>query len=417
MAPRSVRSMVGTSKKDMLKGGFYETVRIPLCIYRLIGILPISGLWYRSSKYNRFSLKSFYTIIYAPTIVMQTFLLLVHIYDLFAFFFGHQRLGRLIYHMNFYTITILIFTGSRKWENVIKEIETIELTLPRLRNSKKALALTKSFVFAFFVFSLAEVVLILQFTLRLTKQRHVLPGDSGLYLKSYFVYIFPYLYDHFPFSYVMGFIVQIIKVQGIITLNMVNCIVVLLSIYLTNRLKHYNRIVFAKGSKTKNTRPKWIELNLLYTKISNLVKIIDKHLNPFVFISFTANLSYICAQLFYILNKLTSSRTVKITSFLEDKRSDWETLLYISLSFALVVLKVLLVSIIAAEVHTTSREPLRLLYTLPTTEYTIETQRLMTQVYYSNLSLSGLNFFHITRGMLLGMVATLLTYEIVLLQI
>ncbi|CAB3221023.1 unnamed protein product [Arctia plantaginis] len=43
-------------------------------------------------------------------------------------------------------------------------------------------------------------------------------------------------------------------------------------------------------------------------------------------------------------------------------------------------------------------------------------QRLMTQVYYSKISLTGYNFFAVTRNLTLAIIGTLITYELVLFQ-
>ncbi|CAH2068990.1 unnamed protein product, partial [Iphiclides podalirius] len=82
-----------------------------------------------------------------------------------------------------------------------------------------------------------------------------------------------------------------------------------------------------------------------------------------------------------------------------------------------VLLRLVLVSLCAAEVNTASLTTAPYLYTVPTTVFCSEVERFINQVQGDVVALSGLNFFNVTREFVLSVAGTIITYELVLLQL
>ncbi|CAG9111010.1 unnamed protein product [Plutella xylostella] len=74
------------------------------------------------------------------------------------------------------------------------------------------------------------------------------------------------------------------------------------------------------------------------------------------------------------------------------------------------------VSLVAAQVHSASAVPASVLYDVPSPVYCIEVQRFLDQVNGDHVALSGLQFFSVTRGLLLTVAGTIVTYELVMVQ-
>ncbi|GLG92747.1 Gustatory receptor for sugar taste 64f, partial [Gryllus bimaculatus] len=89
---------------------------------------------------------------------------------------------------------------------------------------------------------------------------------------------------------------------------------------------------------------------------------------------------------------------------------------YFYWSFGYLLLKTCAVSLCAADVFESSRGPRQLLYDVPPESYGVEVQRFLTQVVTDDIVLTGLNFFAVTRTLLLTVAGTIVTYEIVLVQ-
>lgn len=71
---------------------------------------------------------------------------------------------------------------------------------------------------------------------------------------------------------------------------------------------------------------------------------------------------------------------------------------------------------IASSIHDESKLPLKVLRTIPNEGWFNETQRFSQQVQNDCVALSGKKFFFITRGIIITIAGTIVTYELVLLQ-
>lgn len=74
------------------------------------------------------------------------------------------------------------------------------------------------------------------------------------------------------------------------------------------------------------------------------------------------------------------------------------------------------VSLFAARMNDESKKPVKILQTVPSSSWSIETKRLYDDVIFNNVALSGMDFFHLTRALILRMAGTIVTYELVLMQ-
>jgi gustatory receptor len=71
---------------------------------------------------------------------------------------------------------------------------------------------------------------------------------------------------------------------------------------------------------------------------------------------------------------------------------------------------------LAARIHDESNYPLDVLKSVPYEGWCIEVQRWIDQIRSQTMALSGYKFFYLTRKSILAMLATIITYELVLLQ-
>lgn len=71
---------------------------------------------------------------------------------------------------------------------------------------------------------------------------------------------------------------------------------------------------------------------------------------------------------------------------------------------------------IASSINDASKKPLKILRTLPNDGWFPETQRFSEQIQNDCIALSGKKFFFITRGIIITIAGSIVTYELVLLQ-
>ncbi|XP_061382623.1 gustatory receptor for sugar taste 64e-like [Danaus plexippus] len=186
--------------------------------------------------------------------------------------------------------------------------------------------------------------------------------------------------------------INVVVLQTTFLWNFTDVMTICLSTYLTGYFQNFNNII---EENQKERTVKWGDIRMLHTHLVALVMLVDKNMCYLILLSFFTNLFFICAQFFYLMS-------------IED-------FVYYFYSFSFLLTRSCVTSFLAANIHTVSKRPLMIIQHLPSAEYDIEIQRLIRQIRYTTTALSGV-FFHITRGMILQMVGTIVTYELVLLQ-
>lgn len=71
---------------------------------------------------------------------------------------------------------------------------------------------------------------------------------------------------------------------------------------------------------------------------------------------------------------------------------------------------------ITSSIHDESKKPLKILRTIPNEGWFNETNRFSQQVQSDCIAMTGKKFFYITRGIIITIAGTIVTYELVLLQ-
>ncbi|CAH2068998.1 unnamed protein product, partial [Iphiclides podalirius] len=154
-----------------------------------------------------------------------------------------------------------------------------------------------------------------------------------------------------------------------------------------------------------------------YGRATQLVRQVDDVISGVIFISFANNLFFICLQLFNTLEdgiKGTGdcNSRVKKTTIL----GGYEAAAYFLFSLVYLITRSVAVSLIASQVNTASTVPAPVLYDVPSPVYCLEVQRFLDQIHGDKVALSGLQFFSVTRSLLLTVAGTIVTYELVMFQ-
>ncbi|CAG9782735.1 unnamed protein product [Diatraea saccharalis] len=191
-----------------------------------------------------------------------------------------------------------------------------------------------------------------------------------------------------------------------------------MSNYLEAIIRQINKTIV--DAEQKYYQPSfWSSLRVDYTRATRLVISFDNAISGIVFLSFATNLFFICLQLFYIFSHGVRGNTIMVSYKGHDVAGifgGYEPLVYFIFSFAFVLCRFLAVSLKAANIHSASLAIGPSLYNLPSTVYCNEIQRFIEQVHGSTVTLSGLQFFHVTKSLILTVAGTIVTYELVLLQ-
>ncbi|XP_063372485.1 gustatory receptor for sugar taste 64b-like, partial [Cydia amplana] len=336
--------------------------------------------------------------------------------------------GHLSFYVSSAVTTIIFFQVAKKWPTLIKNIPHFELDEYVDTRIK-----TKCNVFIAMFLTVATV-------------EHMLAQFSGIavvldcavdhsrlyrdYIESSFPWVVEFgLSDHF----LIGISIQFINITATLAWNYSDLFIVCISYYLTSILQGiYRKVIDNKAKVCMRMVCNYLHIMLLlhfsvfvqiftifsqlqylsssfwasvredYNHAAQLVRAVDEVVSGAVFASFTINLFFICFQLYNLL----SFRPL----------GGYENVIYLTYSMMFVLFRYLCVSLIAARVHTTSQSLAPALYDVPSTVYNVEVQRFLDQVHHDTLALSGLQFFYVTKSLVLTVAGSIFTYELVLLQ-
>ncbi|CAG9768451.1 unnamed protein product [Ceutorhynchus assimilis] len=90
---------------------------------------------------------------------------------------------------------------------------------------------------------------------------------------------------------------------------------------------------------------------------------------------------------------------------------------YFMFSSGYILFKTGTVSLYAASINDASKSPAIYLNNVPSKYYNNEIRRLLIQISFDNVVLSGCKMFTITRGLLLNIASAIVAYELLLLQL
>ncbi|XP_055373595.1 gustatory receptor for sugar taste 64f-like [Condylostylus longicornis] len=93
------------------------------------------------------------------------------------------------------------------------------------------------------------------------------------------------------------------------------------------------------------------------------------------------------------------------------------TAFYFWFSLTFLICRTAFVSLCASKIYDESKKPLKILRSIPGKFYKNEAKRFLELIVNTQAALSGMNFFHITRKFMLSVAGTIVTYELVLIQL
>ncbi|CAG7718720.1 unnamed protein product [Allacma fusca] len=224
--------------------------------------------------------------------------------------------------------------------------------------------------------------------------------------ETYYWRSHPFVGDIIPYHFISAFGVFILAKYSILAWNFGDILVTVMSRALYYRFKMLHQqaqqiLVGQDGLLCRDTA-KWRQLAVDHEKLCDLAQTCEELLSPLVFALFGVNVYYFCIQL--NLGLTPTANTTLIAS------------IYAVWSFLHLIMRLLVVSITASHIHTHAHKIVDVLKKCPIECYTAEIERAERLIRTSQIGLTGLGCFTITRQFILQIVNVVFTFEIVLLQ-
>ncbi|KAF9409443.1 hypothetical protein HW555_011186, partial [Spodoptera exigua] len=379
---------------------FQSAMKVTLTIGQCFGLNPVQGIRGDDPAKLRFKLLSWRCAYTAISLVGQFTMAFVLFLSLFkeASSTVDTATALLFYSFGF-TTTILFFRIATKWPKLCMVIAKAESADPNTdaklkRNFNIACGMILSLAFLEHGFSELHGISI-------ALDCHPEKPLYETFMRDSFAWLFLYL----PYNDFIGFLSHFFNIQCTFNWNFSDVFVICMSMYLTARLEQVNQRIIAAKDKD-------------YNRSVHLVRQVDKIIGGVVFISFASNLFFVCSQLLHTLAGGIRAAPKCRPDLNTDRRffGGYEHAVYFAFSFLFLVVRSLTVSLTASKVHAASIEPAHALYDVSSANYCVEVERFLDQIHGDTVALSGLQFFHVKRGLILTIAGTIVTYELVLMQ-
>ncbi|XP_017136212.1 gustatory receptor for sugar taste 61a [Drosophila miranda] len=383
---------------------FYRAIRPYLCVAQLFGIMPLSNVLSRDPQDVKFRLRSVGMCFTGLFLLLGGIKTVMQANILFRTGLNAKKMMNLVF-LIVGIVNWLNFTGfARSWSKLILPWSSLDILMQfaPYAPSKHSLR-SKLRLIGCVVGSLAVVDHLLYYASGYYSYHmhifHCHTNHSRLSFGSYLEKEFSETFELLPynmFSVCYGFW---LNAAFTFLWNFMDIFIVLTSIGLAQRFRQFaDRVLALQGRQVPDTL--WYDIRRDHIRLCELASLVDESMSNIVLMSCANNVYVICNQALAIFTKLR--HPINYVYF-------WYSLLFLLARTSLVFMS-------ASKIHDASLLPLRTLYLVPSTHWTEEVQRFVSQLTSEFVGLSGYRLFYLTRKSLFGMMATLVTYELMLLQ-
>ncbi|KAG5322761.1 GR64F protein, partial [Pseudoatta argentina] len=379
----------------------HAAIRPIILLAQCFGMFPVCGVNKPDASYLRFT---WYhpKIFYAVSIIVGTSVLTVtNIHRLVTSGVNSTKMTTFVFFLTTLITAVMFIRLAMHWPCLALTWEKLEreFTSKHRRISKTSLA-TRFKIVTFVVMLLAfgehSAAVMAGYTSALECAAYLNDADvAGIY----FISQFPQIFTKLSYSLWKGITIETINILSTFSWNFVDLFLILISIALADQFRQLNSRLFSIRGKAM---PEWwwAEARNDYNHLATLTRRVDTYISGIVLMSFAIDLYFICMQLLFSFNPIRGSIRK----------------IYFGFSFGFLLARTTAVSLYAASIHDESRLPAPILYSVTSSGYSNEVSRFLTQVTTDNISLTGMKFFSITRGLVLTVAGTIVTYELVLVQ-
>ncbi|XP_063709343.1 gustatory receptor for sugar taste 64a-like [Culicoides brevitarsis] len=185
--------------------------------------------------------------------------------------------------------------------------------------------------------------------------------------------------------------------------SFVDFFIIMISMGIAERFSQINELMnetYQKSSSKLGAPDFWRMIRSHFNSACEILEHVDDNISSIIILSCLSNLYFICLQVLNI--------TVKLPYMINS--------IYFWFSLFFLIFRTCAVFLSAAEINEQAEGPLEIIRHLPNSVWNVDIERLADQIRTQTIALSGMKFFFMTRRLLFGMIGTIITYEIVMMQ-
>uniref|UniRef100_A0A1B0CHD5 Gustatory receptor n=1 Tax=Lutzomyia longipalpis TaxID=7200 RepID=A0A1B0CHD5_LUTLO len=381
---------------------FHRATGFVFLFGQMFSIFPISGILCKTSHQLHFRWFSIRTIYYLVLTIFQIISFSLSIRRVVRTGKSFSAFASVFFYFVTLTGSFFIFRLARRWKSVIGRIEKIEkiFLYPPYRQVGWTMR-WKVRLIAFILLFGAIIEHLFYFGAKFLNAKIQLER-CNINIPMFEHYLRTerrHLYPTIPFTNIIATLFEWANISSTICWSYLDVLVTVFSVNMAYRFKQLSdRMKRVRFKTVPDTF--WIEIRSHFTDLTNLLNYLDNELSNIIILSCGSNLYFICQQLF---------NSFSVTPEQLNAVYFWYSLIYI-------IIRALTMLFFAASINEAAKEPYQMLKSLPYTSWTCEIQRFSDQLISEVIGFSGKRFFYITRTLILALIGTIVTYELVLLD-
>ncbi|XP_038116186.1 gustatory receptor for sugar taste 64b [Culex quinquefasciatus] len=390
-------------------GSFHQAVAPVLFIGQCIALMPVVEIFnhnFRRARFKPLSARFLYSMLY---------LVIAGVYGVctcrWCFLKGLNvsLFGDLFYMVVVYTSAVFFLLIAPQWHTVLKMFNECEKVMLRDAYRKVTERYTR--------FNLAWQIRLIAFGIMLLAviedslsfnsayQGNVVNlqfcnHSNVTFWENLFIREYPQIWRNIPVNFGLVLIIEWIIRCMRLTWTYLDVFIISFSLAAQFR---YNQIYYrliSLPSVASLPSTFWRNIRTDYLAVSQLVAFLDDKFGHLILLACANDMLFIATQLFQGFQR----------------RPTFATIIYYWYSLGLLIFRTLCTLYVGSGVHVASMSSLNILRSVPSEDWGLDLQRLMEDVASGDNTLSGKKFFYLRRQIILAMAATLVTYELVLMD-
>ncbi|KAH8338228.1 hypothetical protein KR067_005883 [Drosophila pandora] len=370
-----IKSFIRRLKKEDYKysGTFQEAIK-PAQVFALMPVRGVSSKFAEDLSFAWSSIRTYYALVTILCFGISSGYIVAFVANVS---FSFDSVETLVFYFSIFLISLSFLQLARKWPALAQEWQSVEAKLPPLKLSKDRKNLAQHIKVITIVATTCSLV---EHMLSMMSMGYYVsscpkwperPIDSFLYLNLSAVF---YFVDYTRFLGIIGKVVNV------------------LSTFAWN----FNDI-FVMAPTTANY---WMQCRINFRSLCKLCELVDDAISGITLLCFSNNLYFICGK---ILKSMQTKPSISHT-------------LYFWFSLAYLLGRTLILSLYSSSINDESKRPLSIFRLVPREYWCDELKRFSEEVHMDNVALTGMKFFRLTRGVVISVAGTIVTYELILLQ-
>ncbi|XP_031638768.1 gustatory receptor for sugar taste 64f-like [Contarinia nasturtii] len=394
-----IKCLQRATRKDFLfNGSFHEAIGSILVMAQCFGMMPVVGVKCSSASKLHFKWSSFRTIYSFVAFILTVIYAAMTFWVTFSEEIKFEQMVPVIFYASAVYAMFRFGVLAMHWPTLMRRYESIESKMPKYKyqREKRKLALhLKILTIVVMMGSLLEHLLNLISIVHFSKTCLDLKDP----VNDFFQLELSQLFALVPFSPISAFFGKFVNVIATFCWSFMDLFVMVMSAGLSSRFEQINEdLKRVKGEHMSEDF--WALRRTQYRKLSVLCGLVDEAISQITLLSFSNNLFFIAVQL---LRSIRPMRSIPHAVYF-----------WFSLSF--LIGRTLAVSLYSAKIYDESKKTINVIRAIPTSSWCMEARRFSEHIVNDTIALTGMRFFFLTRKLILTVLGTIITYELVLIQ-